>query len=176
MADPRTDPAEPANTLMRLTCNNELPWRARLLCAGALCIEILPDDLWRGIVLDDGEGWRLPIEPGMLAAAMGHAPDDDDEPEADREIPEVHPSHLQTFREVDEALAKPEPESFTCPRCNATSFHPDDIANGYCGRCEAFTREDRAACEHRNTYRDLARAANVCADCGEVFDARGRLS
>lgn len=29
--------------------------------------------------------------------------------------------------------------SITCPACGATSYHPDDVANGYCGRCHAFT-------------------------------------
>jgi hypothetical protein len=29
--------------------------------------------------------------------------------------------------------------AFTCPRCGAVSHHPDDLANGYCGRCHAFT-------------------------------------
>jgi hypothetical protein len=29
--------------------------------------------------------------------------------------------------------------SFTCPRCNATSHHPKDVAQGYCVRCHEFT-------------------------------------
>ena len=33
--------------------------------------------------------------------------------------------------------------SFTCPVCQATSYHPEDAKQGYCGRCKAFTR-DRA--------------------------------
>jgi hypothetical protein len=32
---------------------------------------------------------------------------------------------------------------FTCPQCGGTSYHPDDLAHGYCGRCHAFTG-DRA--------------------------------
>lgn len=28
---------------------------------------------------------------------------------------------------------------FTCPRCGATSTHPDDYRNGYCGRCHDWT-------------------------------------
>jgi uncharacterized membrane protein YgcG len=27
---------------------------------------------------------------------------------------------------------------FTCPRCDATSWNPHDIANRYCGRCHIF--------------------------------------
>lgn len=30
---------------------------------------------------------------------------------------------------------------YVCPACGATSVHPDDIAQGYCGRCHAFTRD-----------------------------------
>jgi hypothetical protein len=29
--------------------------------------------------------------------------------------------------------------SFTCPRCGAVSHHPDDIREGYCGRCRDWT-------------------------------------
>lgn len=31
------------------------------------------------------------------------------------------------------------PESFTCPRCGAQSYHPVDIQEGYCGRCRDWT-------------------------------------
>lgn len=31
--------------------------------------------------------------------------------------------------------------SFTCPRCGAVSYHPKDIEQGYCGRCNDWTRE-----------------------------------
>jgi len=29
--------------------------------------------------------------------------------------------------------------SITCPRCGRTSYHPKDIAEGYCGRCHDWT-------------------------------------
>lgn len=32
--------------------------------------------------------------------------------------------------------------SITCPRCGFTSYHPDDIANGYCGHCHDWTHAD----------------------------------
>jgi hypothetical protein len=35
--------------------------------------------------------------------------------------------------------------SFTCPKCGRTSHHPEDEAQGYCGHCHAFTREEPAA-------------------------------
>lgn len=30
-------------------------------------------------------------------------------------------------------------KTFTCPRCGAASVHPDDIREGYCGRCHDWT-------------------------------------
>lgn len=33
------------------------------------------------------------------------------------------------------------PDSFTCPRCGATSHHPMDVKEGYCGRCHDWTGE-----------------------------------
>lgn len=32
---------------------------------------------------------------------------------------------------------------FTCPRCGAESWHPEDARNGYCGRCHDFTAQRR---------------------------------
>lgn len=29
--------------------------------------------------------------------------------------------------------------SFTCPKCEMTSYNPNDIAQGYCGNCHEFT-------------------------------------
>lgn len=29
--------------------------------------------------------------------------------------------------------------SITCPDCGMTSYHPNDIAAGYCGNCHAYT-------------------------------------
>lgn len=31
--------------------------------------------------------------------------------------------------------------SITCPRCGATSYNPNDVRYGYCGRCHAYTGE-----------------------------------
>jgi ribosomal protein L37E len=31
--------------------------------------------------------------------------------------------------------------TFTCPRCGSTSWHVEDVRQGYCGACHAFTRE-----------------------------------
>jgi ribosomal protein L37E len=29
--------------------------------------------------------------------------------------------------------------TFTCPRCGAVSYNPNDIEAGYCGRCHWWT-------------------------------------
>lgn len=47
-------------------------------------------------------------------------------------------------REIaDELLLEQRPftyqPSFVCPQCRARSFHPQDVENGYCGRCHDFT-------------------------------------
>jgi ribosomal protein S27AE len=47
---------------------------------------------------------------------------------------------------ADLQAAMPDPgeepltESYTCPRCGRTSYHPDDIREGYCGACHDWTR------------------------------------
>jgi hypothetical protein len=28
----------------------------------------------------------------------------------------------------------------TCPKCGMTSYHPEDVKQGYCGNCHDFTR------------------------------------
>jgi hypothetical protein len=33
------------------------------------------------------------------------------------------------------------PDAITCPRCGATSHNPNDIAEGYCGRCHWWTSD-----------------------------------
>ena len=32
-------------------------------------------------------------------------------------------------------------ESITCPRCGRTSFHPEDVRQGYCGHCHWWTSD-----------------------------------
>lgn len=31
--------------------------------------------------------------------------------------------------------------SFICPECRRITYHPDDVAEGYCPHCKAFTRD-----------------------------------
>lgn len=66
---------------------------------------------------------------------------------------------------------------FRCPRCGAQSSHPEDIANGYCGRCHAFTGSgehwiDTLSCGHELSilvFGDripLTSEAVICRCCG----------
>lgn len=44
--------------------------------------------------------------------------------------------------------------SITCPICDATSHHPEDVKQGYCGHCHAFTRDcARGSCSKTPTTR-----------------------
>lgn len=45
-----------------------------------------------------------------------------------------------TFREVHRREC---PAAITCPRCDKTSYHPEDIRHGYCGYCHADTGKPR---------------------------------
>lgn len=38
--------------------------------------------------------------------------------------------------------------SFTCPLCGMTSYHPVDIAEGFCGNCDDFTGEQAGPDQH----------------------------
>jgi len=35
--------------------------------------------------------------------------------------------------------AEHSPVGFTCPQCQMTSYNPNDVAQGYCGNCHAWT-------------------------------------
>lgn len=34
---------------------------------------------------------------------------------------------------------KPDQPSITCPKCGMTSYHPTDIAEGFCAKCDDWT-------------------------------------
>lgn len=52
---------------------------------------------------------------------------------------------IRRFERSLEAESQPEPlaeePSFTCPRCQRTSYHPEDIRQGYCGNCHDWTQQ-----------------------------------
>lgn len=59
-------------------------------------------------------------------------------------------SFQRALEEQQRAAGAPLP-SITCPKCNATSYHPRDIAEGYCGICHDWTsRPVRAEIASRN--------------------------
>lgn len=39
-------------------------------------------------------------------------------------------------------MPDPTSPSFRCPECGAVSYHPEDIRQGYCGRCHKWTGEE----------------------------------
>lgn len=48
-------------------------------------------------------------------------------------------------------LRRAVPPSFTCPCCGAVSFHPADLAQGYCGRCHWHTGDPLLGAPHRDS-------------------------
>ncbi len=43
------------------------------------------------------------------------------------------------LRTLATAVAILAPAGFRCPRCGRVSFHPVDLAEGYCGACHDWT-------------------------------------
>lgn len=43
-------------------------------------------------------------------------------------------------------------KGFTCPKCFATSFNPNDLEEGYCGRCHEFTGRMLPGRKYRDLY------------------------
>lgn len=54
---------------------------------------------------------------------------------------------------ADEVFVEINPEpSITCPNCQRKSFHPQDINEGYCGFCRAFTSAPITAYKDRDGW------------------------
>lgn len=53
--------------------------------------------------------------------------------------------------------------SFTCPRCGAESFNPNDIRERYCGHCHAFVDDPPAS------YRDDTFPERLCDRCSQLY-------
>lgn len=59
-------------------------------------------------------------------------------------------------------MTEPTP-SITCPVCERTSYHPEDVRQGYCGNCHAF-----AAFALATTPGAGGVAALICNGCGSM--------
>lgn len=65
-----------------------------------------------------------------------------------------------------------DPPSITCPKCQRTSYNPNDIREGYCGNCHAWTTE---VCYLHGLEPIPDGAYLVCHECGHCFDTREDL-
>lgn len=45
----------------------------------------------------------------------------------------------EQLQRIEAGVRYPPESSFTCPRCGAVSRLPEDLAQGYCGRCHDWT-------------------------------------
>lgn len=52
-----------------------------------------------------------------------------------------------------------QPPAITCPKCGRTSWHPEDVRQGYCGACHEFTNGT------------VTRPCDRCDGCGRVADS-----
>jgi hypothetical protein len=48
------------------------------------------------------------------------------------------------------------PAPFTCPRCQRTSYNPNDAREGYCGACHDWTSRPRGASRTTLTLAEVA--------------------
>jgi hypothetical protein len=51
---------------------------------------------------------------------------------------------LDGCRHCQSGMFTPSP-GFTCPVCGRTSYHPTDLAEGFCGACSSYTGPRRSA-------------------------------
>lgn len=57
------------------------------------------------------------------------------------ELPEVFARYERHMAARKAVGVRPTP-SITCPVCGMTSYNPNDIREGYCGNCHAWTRKE----------------------------------
>lgn len=74
------------------------------------------------LVMYDADGLRCWCNPDHLST--------DDEPP-------MKPPQAYAIGFYDSRV----PQSVTCPKCGATSSNPDDVSQGYCGRCHDWTSD-----------------------------------
>lgn len=54
-------------------------------------------------------------------------------------IADVHALLSGVVEALERSMQDTTRPSITCPRCWQTSWHPQDVAHGYCGSCHAYT-------------------------------------
>jgi hypothetical protein len=71
--------------------------------------------------------------------------------------------------------ANAESESITCPQCNMTSHNPNDVEQGYCGNCHAYTspvnplmQAKRIVKQHHDSTRELVQNMREDQALGKV--------
>lgn len=91
-------------------------------------------ELWQRAAGDHAEYRRLMIDHGYLIKCEHHCHADGTGhcDECESVLPCGWPRRLADR----ESAGQP---SITCPACGMTSYHPDDIREGYCGNCHDWT-------------------------------------
>jgi hypothetical protein len=71
--------------------------------------------------------------------------------------------------------ANAESGSITCPKCNMTSHNPNDVEQGYCGNCHAYTspvnplmQAKRIVEQHHDSTRELVQQMREDAALGQA--------
>jgi len=58
---------------------------------------------------------------------------------------------------------------FTCPRCGRTSYHPEDIREGYCGACRDWTGRAAAGELGAQAVRDIDAIVTALAPLADAY-------
>lgn len=66
-----------------------------------------------------------------------------EDPERRRLLRELVEMQKEIARGVRTYFVAPDGQSITCLRCLRTSYHPEDIAQCYCGSCKIFHKEQQ---------------------------------
>lgn len=54
-----------------------------------------------------------------------------------------HRTSERPYEHAPDCPARNKQPSITCPRCGRTSYHPEDIRQGYCGACHWWTSDEQ---------------------------------
>jgi hypothetical protein len=106
-------------------------------------------------------------EPGEVGSADTRGQTDDDQ----GGVQSMAVSDSQHSR----MMADAQRGAVTCPKCNMTSHNPNDVEQGYCGNCHAYTspvnpmmQAKRIVGESHDSTRDLVQTMREDAALGRV--------